>query len=401
MHHIPLGGPTSAERARRLAIILTSVLTFGAVCMVVAGYGAKPQKLAVRNVKFAAARATQKLQDAGNGMAIPDPDETARKAKEAMSKAGDSANKALSDVENALEDVLPVGDIFSALGWHLDLCFYLVTIYIVYYIWKCKVWHKVLPQLIYVRTAEEEQAVKDAEHANENWSSIGDWSEDPHDSTKPNDQDLLWFRTGTNEERLFYEKQRVQPSFIDTLMCGCGGNVYAVAVTSKRIIIQNDKRCLFGSTVLTTNEESYLLSTVHKASLHTDGALNLGICTLHSSEMLSGGFNWIFLGFLVDIVLEWKPAIMNFITDDRLKGWINLVPNDIIYMFSSVLVLFGAFLFLALLFFLICPQSTLEIEFVKQAGVSSYTKKFDFPVRTAYKMYDAIMQGRFGHSKSA
>jgi hypothetical protein len=27
---------------------------------------------------------------------------------------------------------------------------------------------------------------------------------------------------------------------------------------------QNDKRCLFGSTVLTTNEESYFLKDVHK-----------------------------------------------------------------------------------------------------------------------------------------
>jgi hypothetical protein len=36
--------------------------------------------------------------------------------------------------------------------------------------------------------------------------------------------------------------QRVMPGLVDTIMCGCGGNVYAVAVTSKRIIIQNDKR---------------------------------------------------------------------------------------------------------------------------------------------------------------
>ncbi len=36
--------------------------------------------------------------------------------------------------------------------------------------------------------------------------------------------------------------QRVMPGLVDTIMCGCGGNVYAVAVTSNRIIIQNDKR---------------------------------------------------------------------------------------------------------------------------------------------------------------
>lgn len=44
------------------------------------------------------------------------------------------------------------------------------------------------------------------------------------------------------EELLFGESQRVMPGLIDTIMCGCGGNVYAVAVTSHRIIIQHDKR---------------------------------------------------------------------------------------------------------------------------------------------------------------
>lgn len=42
-------------------------------------------------------------------------------------------------------------------------------------------------------------------------------------------------------------------------------------------------RCLFGTTVLTTNEESFFLKNVHKANLNTDGSLNLGICTLHSA----------------------------------------------------------------------------------------------------------------------
>ena len=99
------------------------------------------------------------------------------------------------------------------------------------------------------------------------------------------------------------QSKRVLPGFVDTLMCGCGGNVFAFAVTNHRLIIQvlllpdncrskfivmiprsdahtaryishdialrdvqNDKRCLFGSTVLTTNEESYFLKDVHKAS---------------------------------------------------------------------------------------------------------------------------------------
>ena len=33
------------------------------------------------------------------------------------------------------------------------------------------------------------------------------------------------------------------PALMDMIMCGCGGNHYAVAVTNKRIIIQNDRRC--------------------------------------------------------------------------------------------------------------------------------------------------------------
>ena len=58
------------------------------------------------------------------------------------------------------------------------------------------------------------------------------------------DQDLLWFRVAEGEELLFGESQRVMPGLVDTIMCGCGGNIYAVAVTTKRIIIQNDKRSL-------------------------------------------------------------------------------------------------------------------------------------------------------------
>ena len=130
------------------------------------------------------------------------------------------------------------------------------------------------------------------------------------------EQDLLWFRVAAKEEMLFAESQKVLPGLMDMIMCGCGGNAYAVAVTNKRIIIQNDKRCLFGSTTLTTNEESFFLKNVHKANLNTDGALNLGICTLHSAEMLTGGFNWIFFGFIIDLVLEWKPTLMDAIDDD-------------------------------------------------------------------------------------
>jgi hypothetical protein len=68
--------------------------------------------------------------------------------------------------------------------------------------------------------------------------------------------------------------------------------------------------------VLTTNEESYFIKNVHKANLNTDGSLNVGFTTLHSAEMLSGGFNWIFFGFVIDLILEWKPTLMDHITDE-------------------------------------------------------------------------------------
>ncbi|EKX40962.1 hypothetical protein GUITHDRAFT_142362 [Guillardia theta CCMP2712] len=321
---------------------------------------------------------------------IMDPEEAKKKAAEMANKAGDALNKAEHDLMDAVDDVLPGGDLLSALGWHLDLCVYLITMYAIYYIWKCEIWQKFLPKF---KWDEDSSAANDKNiKLNQKHSKIGTWSDNPHDNL-PNDQDLLWFRTAHGEELYWSESKRVLPGFIDTLMCGCGGNVYALAVTSKRIVIQNDKRCLFGSTVLTTNEESIFHEHVHKASLHTDGSLNLGICTLHSSEMLSGGFNWIFLGFFVDIVLEWKPSLLKFITDDRLVGWINMVPNDVIYMVSSIMVLFGAFLFVALLWFLLVPQSVLEVEYVKQAGVKTYTKKFELPVREAYLMHDHIMRG--------
>ncbi len=153
---------------------------------------------------------------------------------------------------------------------------------------------------------------------------IGKWGDGPTyddngNSTLPCDQDLLWFRTAKGEVAHFVDSKRVMPGLIDTLMCGCGGNVYAVAVTSKRLIVQNDKRCMFGKTVLTTNEDSIFVENIHKAALFTDGSLNLGVTVLHSFDMLRGGFNWIFFGLLVDIILEWKPTWMKLLGDARLQ----------------------------------------------------------------------------------
>jgi len=43
--------------------------------------------------------------------------------------------------------------------------------------------------------------------------------------------------------------------------------------------------------------------------------------------------------------------------------------------------------------FLIMPQSVLEIEVVKQSGMDTYMRKFELPVGKAYQMYDAVMRG--------
>jgi len=398
-------------------MVATAGLAIAAVCLLLGGYGTQAPRasLAAKHAAIAdpMLHRTTRLDDeaeaaptkdkapaesSGSSMPkieIPDPEETTRKAKEAMAKASGAAGQAITEAEEAISDLLPEGfDVIHALSWHLDICFYIATIYTVYYIWLCNVWEKILPRLNFNTDVAAQEKAK-FERLQNKTAQIGTWGK-ANDEGVPNDQDLLWFRVAEGEELLFGESQRVMPGLVDTIMCGCGGNIYAVAVTTKRIIIQNDKRCLFGSTVLTTNEESFFLKNVHKANLNTDGALNLGVCTLHSAEMLSGGFNWIALGFIVDLILEWKPDLIKAITDERMVGWINMVPDDVIFMFASVLVLFGTFLFLALLFFLMCPQSVLEVEFVKQAGVKSYSKKFTYPVRQAYHMHDAIMQGRFG-----
>ena len=45
-----------------------------------------------------------------------------------------------------------------------------------------------------------------------------------------------------------------------------------------------------------------------------------------------------------------------------------MVPDDVIFMVASAFVIFGTFLFMALLFFLMCPQSVLTVEMVKQVS---------------------------------
>jgi len=417
----PAAPYTNGEKARRLAMVTLTLMTIAAACLIVGGYGGKATNLAVKQANTApvihrtmrldeeaeadAAPAEADAAPAEDGSSIPDPEEAKKKAAEALKKASGFAGEAFEQAGEAVQAYLPEGfDVIRALGWHLDICFYVATAYTVYYIWLNQVWVKIFPRF---KWREPTEATEKTVNKDNKQCKIGQWVEagvdatdEKGDPTAPSDQDLLWFRQAEGEEFLFCQTQLVMPALMDMIMCGCGGNHYAVAVTNKRIIIQNDRRCLFGTTPLTTNEESYFIKHVHKANLNTDGCLNLGICKLHSAEMLSGGFNWIAMGFIVDLILEWKPTAMAAFDDARIKGWINMVPDDVIYMFSSALVLFGVFLFAALLFFLMCPQSVLEVEMVKQAGTKSYSLKFEYPVRLAYKMHDAIMQGRFGKGTS-
>ena len=64
-----------------------------------------------------------------------DPEEAKKRAAEMANKAGDALNKAEHDLMDAVDDVLPGGDLLSALGWHLDLCVYLITMSAIYCIW--------------------------------------------------------------------------------------------------------------------------------------------------------------------------------------------------------------------------------------------------------------------------
>ena len=73
-------------------------------------------------------------------------------------------------------------------GWHADIAVYIATAYVVYYIWHCNVWEKILPRLNFnINLAGEEK--KKFERLNNKKADIGVWGE-PNDEDKPNDQVL-------------------------------------------------------------------------------------------------------------------------------------------------------------------------------------------------------------------
>jgi len=56
-----------------------------------------------------------------------------------------------------------------------------------------------------------------------------------------------------------------------------------------------------------------------------DGSLPLGMCTLHSDDMLKGGFNCFMLGLALDVLLEWRHELEELVQDQRLLGWLRMV----------------------------------------------------------------------------
>ena len=97
---------TNGEKARRFAMLAAAGMTIAAVCLIIGGYGSKDaytQSLAAKHAvsapiyhrttrlddeEAAAAEDAAPAEDAASdGNLVPDPEETTRKAKEAMSKA--------------------------------------------------------------------------------------------------------------------------------------------------------------------------------------------------------------------------------------------------------------------------------------------------------------------------
>ena len=39
-------------------------------------------------------------------------------------------------IGQAVDDLVPGGDLLHAFSWHLDLCVYIITMYAVYYVWS-------------------------------------------------------------------------------------------------------------------------------------------------------------------------------------------------------------------------------------------------------------------------
>ena len=95
----PAAPYTNREKARRLAMVTLTLMTIAAACLIVGGYGGKATKLAMKQANTApvihrttrldeeAAPAEADAAPAADGSYVPDPEETKKKAAEALKKA--------------------------------------------------------------------------------------------------------------------------------------------------------------------------------------------------------------------------------------------------------------------------------------------------------------------------
>lgn len=70
----------------------------------------------------------------------------------------------------------------------MDICFYIATIYTVYYIWLCNVWEKILPRLNFNTDVAAQEKAK-FERLQNKTAQIGTWGK-ANDEGVPNDQVL-------------------------------------------------------------------------------------------------------------------------------------------------------------------------------------------------------------------
>merc|ERR1712216_515542 len=104
-----------------------------------------------------------------------------------------------------------------------------ITMYAVYYVWKTNLWMTILPRMSFNMVKEPELTPRTEARKNRE-CHIGEWSDqhlEPDEASMPCDHDLLWLRKAKGEVAHFIDAKRVLPGVVDTIMCGCGGNVYA------------------------------------------------------------------------------------------------------------------------------------------------------------------------------
>ena len=113
----------------------------------------------------------------------------------------------------SMRPVLRRHHLLNAFGWHLDLILYLLTAYVVFYIWRRRVWHAFFPVLAFNGGSPDRVRFAPMQHRH---CPIGRWGEEGDPC--PSDYDTLWFRIAREEAVLFADSKRVLPDLASTLM---------------------------------------------------------------------------------------------------------------------------------------------------------------------------------------